>query len=293
MKRLADPDPIVANDQLQTLQGLLKAWGPRLFCATFFWILPKESKIIPFCWNRVQTHIFPRLAKKNRVLKARQPGFTTFFLLVRLLLAITTERGKGGLLISQNSHMATQHFIIARRALRLYGALDPYDNNQNDYCRSLRANILHTTYANRRELFFDVLDSKLIVESAEVEEAAQGITLHAVVASEVPRWPGDPEATVSNIKGALVKDGTFDEEGTANGFGGYFCEQYLKSMDNEALGDARSHFYPHWMTDEFELPFESKKEEDELLADLKSDELAIIAKMHKDLSEVCWMGNTA
>ena len=258
-------DTILAKDQLQAIQATLRTFGTEYFCACFFWILTKmasgvpgveNSRIVPFQFNRVQHHIFPRLARNNRVLKARQPGFTTFFLLVRLLLNVVTEGGKVECLLVKNSKYATQHFMIARRAYRLFGAQDPYDNTKNDLCRSLKENLLHTQYANRRELFFDYLDSKLIVESAEVEEAGQGITLHHVVASEVPRWPGDPEATISNIKGALVPGGTCDEEGTGNGAAGYFYTEYLSDMDSPDLGNARAHFYSWFMTDEFDMHLE-------------------------------------
>lgn len=292
-RTLKRPDAIAVKDQLQALQAMLKCLGPEAFCAAFFWILSKQGdaggRIVPFTWNRVQKMIFPKLGRNNRVLKARQPGFTTFFLLVRLFLPVITEGGKGGLLVSQNGAYATQHFVIVRRAYRLIGAVDPYDNTQNELCLSLRANLLHTVYANRKELYFDQLDSKLLVESAEVEEAGQGVTLHHVVASEAPRWPKNPESTISNIKGALVPGGTFDEEGTANGAAGYFFERYIASM-NAKVPDAVPHFFAWYETDEFMLDM-TEKEKDEMLLDLQADELALIAKMHRELSAVTWMGN--
>jgi hypothetical protein len=272
---------------------MYRSMGAETFCAAFIWILSKMGdaggRIIPFCWNRVQKMVWMNLGRNNRVLKARQPGFTTWFLIVRLFLQVIMEGGKGGLLISQNAKYATEHFMIVRRALRLFGAMDPYDSSLNGHCMSLRANLLHTQYANRRELYFDQLDSKLLVESAEVEEAAQGITLHHVCCSEVPRWPGDPEATISNIKGALVPEGTFDEEGTANGAAGYFYERYINSMDNPKP-DAVPHFFAHWLTDDFELSM-TEKEKQEMLEDLTQEELNIIKKMHKELSSVMFMGN--
>ncbi len=270
--------------------------GPEAFCAAFIWILTKignqAGRIVPFVWNRAQHHLHPRLWRANRVLKARQPGFTTFFLIVRLFLNTILQGGKGGLLVSQNSQYATQHFVIVRRALRLFGAVDPYDNTQNGLCLSLRANLLHTQYANRRELFFDWMDSKLLVESAEVEEAGQGITLHHVVCSEIARWPKIPENTVSNIKGALVKGGTFDEESTADGAAGYFYERFLASMNDALAADARPHFVPWYISEDYELEM-SEQEMQEMLEDLTEDELRLIKKMHKELSSVAWGGNVA
>lgn len=292
------PDPILAKDQLQALQSQLKAWGAEHFCATMFWILTKvpnkytgaeESRLAPFRWNRIQKHFYSRLARNNRMLKARQAGYTTFFLLVRLLLNIITEGGKAGLLVSQNHKYAQEHFMIARRAYRLIGAQDPMDDSKNLLSNSLKANLLHTTYSNRKELVFDMLDSKLLIESAEVEEAAQGITLHHAVGSEVPRWPGNPEETVSNIKAAIAPGGTWDEEGTANGAGGYFHEQYLKSMDDEAKADARAHFHSwFWNDTEYRINL-SETEKDELEKDLTDEEYQVIRQMHRELDSIAYV----
>jgi hypothetical protein len=285
------PDPILVKDQLQALQAMLKAWGTEYFCASMFWILVKKarnipgigpSRTVPFQFNRIQRHITTRLARNNRVLKPRQVGFTTYFMLVRLLLNIITEGGKTGLLVSQSSDDAAKHFTIARRAYRLIGAQDPQDDSANKLCLSLKRNLLHTVYSNRRELVFDQLDSQLIIKSAEVEEAGQGITVHHVLASEVARWPGDPEATTSNIKGALVPDGTYDEESTANTAAGYFFEQYMKSMDDEKKADARAHYYDWFFDDGYSITL-TKAQMDELEQDLTETEYALIRRMHKEL----------
>lgn len=285
-------DPIQAKDQLDAVQALLKAFGPAHFAASMFWILQKKEKaaragmdrtrLVPFLLNRAQAHLLPRMAQNNRILKGRQGGFTTFLLLMRLLLNIVTEPGKNGLLISQNSKYAALHFRIARRAYRYIGALDPLRGDLNTLSEDLHKHMLHTSYSSRRELVFDYLDSMLIVESAEVEEAGQGVTLHHVVSSETARWPGDPEATTSNVKGALVTDGTYDEESTANGMGGYFCEQYLASMNDEKMADARPHFYSWYWTDtDYVIPM-TDTEKDEMELDLTADELRIIAQIHKE-----------
>jgi hypothetical protein len=294
-------DPILVNDQLQAMQHILHAFGMKYFLQTMIWILTKQatetygqfkSRLVPFIFNPIQEHLYSRLSQHNRVLKARQAGLTTFMLLVRLLVPIITEGGKSGMLISQNSRYASMHFAMVRRAYRHIGALDPSDPSANALSESLKNNLLHTSYSSRKELVFDMLDSKLIIESAEVEEAGQGVTLHHVVASEVARWAGDPEATISNIKGALVKDGSFDEETTANGLAGYFCEQYLASMNEPLKADAFPHYYSWFWSPEYEDEL-TEIEKDELMADLTSDELRLIAQIHKELSDVAYLQKAA
>lgn len=293
------PDPLLVKDQLCALQAVLKAWGIARFCSSMFWIAVKQatnipdvavSRTVPFVFNRIQNHITPRLARNNRVLKPRQVGFTTYFMLVRLLLNVITEGGKTGLLISQSADDAAKHFIIARRAHRLIGAQDPQDNTVNGLCLSLKANLLHTVYSNRKELVFDQLDSQLIIKSAEVEEAAQGVTLHHVLASEVARWPRNPEATTSNVKGALVPGGTYDEESTANGAAGYFYEQFLRSLDDEKKADARPHYYDWFFSEDYEQQL-TKKQMDELEQDLTVTEYTLIRRMHRELEDVNYIFN--
>jgi hypothetical protein len=180
------PDPIQAKDQLQALQTMLKGWGIRAFLASMFWILAKNlsvvpgdetegTRLVPFMLNRMQSDLDANIARNNRLLKARQSGGTTYFMIRRLLLPVLTEGGKTGMLISQNNDYATKHFRIAHRAYDYIGALDPFDRSVNTLCEELKANLLHTQYSSRKELVFDVLDSQIIIESAEVEEAGQGV----------------------------------------------------------------------------------------------------------------------
>ena len=220
------PDPVLCKDQLDAMQAMRSAWGDELFAGAMFWILTKKTKefpgappslLIPFQLNRAQRHLLKHLATHNRCLKGRQMGFSTFMLLMRLLLNITTSQGKTGMLVAQNNKYVELMFQMVHRAAVLYGVKDPRHPESNDLANSLKANLLHTKYSNRRELHFDWLDSRLIVESAENEEAGQSVTLHHLVASEYARWEiADPEAVMSNLLGSLVKpEGTVDEESTA------------------------------------------------------------------------------
>jgi hypothetical protein len=205
-----------------------------------------------------------------------------------LLLPAITEGGLGCLLISQNKEMAQEHFAMVRRAYKLIGAEDPFNTEANTFSESLKANLLHTEYSNRRELVFDVLDSKVLIASAEVEEAAQGITLHHIVASEYSRWPGKPDETLSNVMGALAPGGTLDKEATANMAVGPYFEDFVRAMEEPEKSPAKAFFFESYWSDEYSLPL-SAKQTKELLADLRADEVHLIKKMHKELQAVAWM----
>lgn len=289
-------DRILAKDQLQALQAMHNAWGVELFLASMMWILTKEeqangqekTRIIPFQLNKIQHSIESNLALWNLLLKPRQTGGTTYFLLRRLLLNAILDGGIGGLLISQSKEFAQEHFQILRRAYNLIGAANPGGTDEeNQLCISLKQNVLHTAYSNRRELVLDYLDSKIRIASAEVEESGQGITLHNVIASEYARWPGRPEDTLSNVMGAMVPGGTLDRESTANGAAGPFYEACLRAMNDPKTSDAKLHYFGwHW-DDGYENELDQDKAK-ELEADLQADEIRLIKKMHSELSVVAY-----
>jgi hypothetical protein len=271
------PDPYIVKDQLASIQNLLKVWGSEAFMRYFFWILRKQEKpdpsnvtkvqhgwnkrLVPFSLNRIQQDINNRLTERNICLKARQVGYTTYFILRRLCLPAISVPGSGCLLISQNSSSVSKHFDIVKRTMRYVGCQDPYDPAANQVHDDLMKHLLHMAYSNRREIIFDALDSRIMTESAEVEEAGQGVTLHNVVASEVARWAtsseqrkgarvSKPEEVLANMKEAIVMGGTLDLESTANGMGGYFYEECMRARE---AGKSEFNYFFHewWWHDEY------------------------------------------
>jgi hypothetical protein len=291
------PDGILVKDQLAALKAMYAAHGIEAFVNLMIWILTKEEVtfssgktgiLVPFRFNFEQRIIADTLGKNNLLLKARQIGGTTFFLIVRLVLNAVLTPGTGSLLISQSNEYAEKHFQIARRAHRLFGVMDPYNPAVNEFNQSLMQNLLHTAYSNKREIILDQIESRISIASAETEEVAQGFTLHHIVASEYSRWPRNPEDTLSNARGALIKTGTTDKECTANGAGGAFYEDCLRAMNDPINSDSKFHFFSWYMHEEYSLEL-SETEKAEMEQDLKEDEIRLIAKMHKELKEVAYL----
>jgi len=296
------PDRALCADQLAALQAMLKAWGIATFVGALFWILQKgddddkqttdaPTRLVPFMLNAVQRHLLANLAQHNILEKARQIGGTTFFLMIRGLLEVITAEGTNALLIAQSKDFADAHFLAANRATRMFGMSDPRgDDIVNAVNVSYRANLLHTKYMNKRELYFDMLESRITVASAEVEEAAQGPTLHHLIASEYSRWPHNPAATLANARGALVKHtGTLDIECTCNGAAGSFYEKCLLANNAPDLSDAKFHFYEWFLTEDYVTTL-TQKQQDELEKDITADELRFIELAHAKLSETAWVG---
>jgi hypothetical protein len=279
------------------MNALLRAWGVEFFMQSMFWILTKKetalgavvpTRMVPFCANKIQSYLIKEMGLWNIVLKARQQGLTTFMLLYRLLLNAITKRGVSCMLISQTTEYAQEHFEMIRRAHRYIGAVDPtLGDDVNALCVSLKANLLHTQYSNRRELVFDMLDSRVRIASAEVEEAGQGVTLSHIVASEYARWPGKPDETLSNVMGSLVPGGTLDKESTANMAVGPFYEEFLRAAENPEDSASKAFFFAWWESDEYQLDL-TPEQAAELAADITAEELRMSRMFHQEMKPVAW-----
>ena len=268
------PDSGLVRFQLGWLQDFFSLVGPTEFSTRTFWILrknpeegeqailPSDSelwnrRLVPFVHNRIQRDLDENIivagSKRNIMLKPRQAGYTTWSIIMRLLMPALIEPGTSSMLISQNAEYAAAHFDILKRAWRYFFVADPYNDEVNEWAISLRKNLLHVAYSNRRELIFDQLDSRVRCASAEVEEVGQGITLNHLVATELSRWEHNPEETMANVKEAIAMDGTLDIECTPNGLGGYFYEEWNRA-NNVVPGRPREfkpHFHTWWWHDEY------------------------------------------
>jgi len=306
LKLRTGPDPAKVKDQLEWLRRMLKVLGQEDFCKYFFWILIKKEqgqdqvplpegfwnrRLVPFMLNDVQRDMVNREKKRNICLKYRQGGYTTDKIIRRLYLPAITEPGSGCLLISQNHFYAAQHFTILKRTHRYFGTPNPYDWDACEITREFHANLLHTVASNRRELVFDQLDSRILVDSAEQVEVGQGLTLNHCVATEYARWPGNPEETLANAKEAIPDDGTLDIESTANGAGGSFYEECMKARDPQSkLSEFQYFFHQWWWHKEYSAEHVRKKlyRMSDIDVDFAADELTDEEETLADRQNLTW-----
>lgn len=215
--------------------------------------------MIPFELSRIQSDMQDKAGNRNITLKPRQIGSTTWHILCRLFMKAILEPGTSGLLISQTKAYGAQHFRILQRALKNFGRTPSWMGNQNSQnailsnqvADEMAAHLLHTHFSARHEILFDFLDSKVLVESSENKDAGTGLTVNHLVATEVAYWQGDPESLLAQAKETVPADGTVDIESTPNGMGGYFFEEWQRAQEEKA--EFRSHFYPWWWQEEYQL----------------------------------------
>jgi hypothetical protein len=257
-------DPKLASDQLFALQFLRKYHGDEIFIEQFITILRRKEdnsgpeakgawnkRLVPFRLNRMQSDMLESFEKRNITVKWRQGGSTTFHIIDRLYIPTILDPGTNALLISQTRPYAQKHLAILQRAHRYFARTNPFLAEMGDIVADFHKHMLHTHYNSRNELYFDFLDSRVMVESAENPMPGQGITLHRLVSTETAYYPGNPEETLANLKEALVGDGTYDIESTPYGMGGYFYDEYARAKGWPGT-EFKPHFYPWWWADDCE-----------------------------------------
>ncbi len=299
------PDPHIARAQLELIQRMYHNWGPTEFARRSFWIirknpeegerdpLPKDTRfwnrrLIPFVHNRIQRDLDRNIivcnSLRNILLKPRQAGYTTWLIIMRLLMPVLLEPGSGSMLISQNAEYAAAHFGILKLAYQHFMKADPYDNRRNGWALDLRQHLLHTAYSNRRELIFDAIESRVRCASAEVEETGQGFTIQHLGCTEVSRWQGKPEETLANAKEAVPTDGTMDIECTPNGAGGYFYEEWQRATNPKdgTTPEFKPHFHTWWWHDEY------RREPAVATRDMDDEEKTLVATHNLDGEQIAW-----
>jgi hypothetical protein len=306
-KRKLEFDPGVVRDQLYMLQRLWQVLGAEKFCALLpIWILKKEAetkeekaflekrfrhwnkKLVPFVWNRMQQEIYAQKAQNNIVLKYRQGGTTTWFIIIMLYMPAVLEPGTSSLLVSQTNLYGSKHFEILKRAHRHFAKRDPFDNSKNGLAVELHQHLLHLQASNRRELILDALDSRILVMSAEDQEVGQGLPgVGHLCCTEVSRWPHNPQETMSNVTESVAPSGTKDQEWTANGLGGYAFEEYQKAKKGNSI--YKAHFFPWPYADEYTI--EDKKEQVRWIKskeELTEEEINVQKIFDLTLGQIAW-----
>lgn len=297
-KQINGPDQKLVADQLTALKHLYNTYGLDYFCQHFVWILKKKpepgdpapkgmwnKRLVPFVPNDVQVDFHQKRGKRNVVLKGRQFGFTTDGIITRLFLPAILEPGSAGLLISQTAGYGAQHFGILQRAHKYFGKVVPFmDQHPNNlFWQQIHEHLLHTKYSRRREIVWDMIDSRVLVDSAEITEVGQGLPgISYLWATEVSRWAHNPEETMANAKEAVHQDGTIDIEATANMLGGYFYEEYQRAK-NDPDAEFMAHFYEWFRHKDY-----SRREKLVKQSELTEQELELQRQFNLTLEQFTW-----
>ena len=202
-------------------------------------IRTKEGEIKPLVLNAAQKilldAILDDLATREYVriiiLKGRQQGLSTMV--------------EGFLYWQVSQREATKALVVAHKADSTAALFDMTKRYHKECPTILRPS---TQYSSKRELSFDVLDSKFIVATAGGDDIARGETLQLLHCSELAFWS---KTTAKEIFNGLencvpnVRDTALFIESTANGISGLFYDLWQGAVDG--TNDYRPVFIPWFL----------------------------------------------
>lgn len=222
--------------------------NPTLLIESTFTIVDKDSNAVPFFLNDVQNDFLQMflmierdkyekkaegkeseyLTKPFIILKGRQQGFTSLITAIQLSYAIT-KHNFSGMTIADTDSNTTNIF-----------------NDKAKYYYNMLPEALqpHEKFSNRRELFFDKLNSSWRIQCAS-DEMGRSKTLNFVHDSEVAFFKCDIDKMKAAIGQAMTKYSVLIYESTANGYN-----------DFKDLWDSKTCinlFYEWWRTEEYFL----------------------------------------
>ena len=204
---------------------------PYLLIELCFHVVDKKRRTTPFFLNEVQRDFIKQYeangtSKPYFILKGRQQGFTTLIEAIGLSFAIV-RRNFAGMTLANNTENTKAIFNDKVRVTyeRLPGVLKPQER-----------------FSNKKELFFDKLNSSWRVDTA-TKDVGRSRTLVFVHFSEVAFYQCTMGDLQSGIGEAITDDAFRVYETTANGF-----NEAKELWDS---GTCINLFYEWWRTAEY------------------------------------------
>ena len=188
------------------------AADPRWFIETAFTIVNKDSKRVPFLFNKVQSDYWDKITPRDLVLKARKMGFSTIRL-ARMLAKCATMPNRNCVVVS-HAEDATE---------RLLGRLhDLIDNSLVKIVTDRKAASF---------ISFPATKSKIWIGTAGSKAFGRGDDITDYELTEYAFWanPG----LITGIEEACVNDAEGCIETTANGWGTPYHKMWDKASKRE------------------------------------------------------------
>ncbi len=217
--------------------------------------------------NRAQAEYSHKCSRRNIVLKARQVGVTTY-IAARFFVQTITQPGTVTLQVAHDQESAEDIFRIVHRF-------------RENLPEEMQQGALRTSRANVRQIAFPQLDSEYRVATAADENAGRGTTVHNLHCSEVARWPGNPQETLTSLRAAVPEHGDIVLESTPRGAGGVFYDEWQQAGET---GYTR-HFFPWWYEEAYCLPAAQSD------ARLSEEESELVERAGLALGQIAWRRN--
>ena len=211
-----------------------------LFAKNFIKIVDNNGDTVPFVLNVEQEQFMREMGKYNIILKGRQIGFTTLSL-AYMLYSACTKPDTNYIIMTHHASVSKSLFVKIKKM---------YKNLPHDKYDIFPKALLN----NRDELYLDN-GSRIIIATAQGEDAISGNSFQLIHLSEMAKYPADvQEEIIATCIPALAKNesSAIIIESTAYGYNTY-QEMFMKAYrDKESVWKA--HFYS-WLAKAYEKQF--------------------------------------
>lgn len=208
------------------------------------YIRTKDKSIIPLTFNPIQAIYWDEKTRRDIILKPRQLGFSTLILAEFFDDTINTPN--------------TTTVIIAHDAESTRKLFDTvqfmYKSLPEEKKMELNNGRTKPKYGNRKEYYFESINSRIYVGTAGSTDFGRGSTINNLHCSEVAFWP-DPETLMTGLLQAVPRDGRVVLETTANGVGNYFYRTYQEAKEGSV--DWTPQFYRWFDHPDYNIPLEA------------------------------------
>lgn len=242
------PDtPIVSEDELRQ----------------HLYIMDTNDNVIRYVPNRIQRDLESKLTGRDLIIKYRQGGISTFFIIKKSVKAMTKTARIG---IMAHDDQTTQK--LRRMADLLWKQLP-------SHLRPLRGldNASTTTYRQ-------TLSEVTIATAGSVNAGRGGTYPGGFYGSEVAFWK-DAKGIMSAIMQGVPLHAPIALETTANGASGFVYEEAMKALRGESIWTL--HFYQWWWDDRYQIALAP----DETLTPT-AEEADLMARHSLTLEQIKW-----
>ncbi len=242
-----------------------RAWIER-----HLWIRTKDKRVVPLRFNPIQEAYWQARTNRDLILKYRQGGVSTL-ILAEFFEDTARHEHTVSVVVAHDAESTERLFQIVQRY---------YDMLPEAEKARLCARPEKPQYKNRRELYFDRVDSWFIVGTAGNLNFGRSQTINNLHASEVAFWP-DPEELMTGLLEAVPDDGRVREESTANGFGTWHHKEWQRSKAGESR--FKPHFFEWWIHTDYRLPLEPGER-----VEYTDEERALTARANLTPEQIKW-----
>jgi len=209
-----------------------KIMVPRFFIETFFWIIDKARRRIPFLFNISQDRYYKTMTHFDLILKSRKQGFSTLIEAIWLHQCLLFKNTRA-VVISQDLDSTKRHFD------RIKYFLSNMETSDGKF-------VVELDEDSQKQLKFPKTNSSYYIGTAGSKAFGRGVDITHLHISEAAHFQN--QEVLTGVLEACVTNAWRVLETTANGVGEAFYKMWQEAIDKDIDSPWHPHFFA-WYED--------------------------------------------